>query len=444
VLVANRGEIALRIIRTCRRLGVTPIAVYSEADAGSPHVRAADRAFLIGPAPARESYLSVDRLLGAAREARAAAIHPGYGFLSESWRLAEACRQAGVAFVGPPPEVLRTMGDKTEARRIVGRAGVPVLPGSDGPVGSAGAAREVADTVGYPVMLKAAAGGGGIGMALVPGPDRLEAAFAAAQRRVQSAFGETGVYVERAVERARHVEVQILADGDGPPIHLFERDCSIQRRHQKLVEESPAPALPPGLRARLHEAGVRAADAAAYRNAGTVEFLVEGDRFYFLEVNARLQVEHPVTEEVVGWDLVEAQLRIAAGEGLGRAQSDVVARGAAIECRIYAEDPERGFLPSPGAITAVELPEGPGLRHECGVEPGSLVTVHYDPLLAKVIAAGRDRLEALGRMADAVARYRLEGVKTTLPLHRRILASPAFRAGAVHTRFLEGGLSDHG
>jgi acetyl/propionyl-CoA carboxylase alpha subunit len=418
--------------------------VYSEADAGAPHVRAADRALLIGPAPARESYLSIERLLGAAREARAAAIHPGYGFLSENWRFAEACRTAGVTFVGPPPEVLRTMGDKTEARRIVGRAGVPVLPGSDGPVASAGAAREVADAVGYPVMLKAAAGGGGIGMALVPGPERLEAAFVAAQRRVQSAFGETGVYVERAVERARHVEVQILADEQGPPLHLFERDCSIQRRHQKLVEESPAPGLEPGLRTRLHEAGVRAAGAAGYRNAGTVEFLVEGDRFYFLEVNARLQVEHPVTEEIVGWDLVEAQLRIAAGEGLKRAQSDVAARGAAIECRIYAEDPERGFLPSPGTVTAVDLPEGPGLRHECGVEPGSAVTVHYDPLLAKVIAAGRDRGEALARMADAVARYRVEGVKTTLPLHRRILASPAFRAGAVHTRFLEGGLSDHG
>jgi acetyl-CoA carboxylase biotin carboxylase subunit len=438
--VANRGEIALRIFRTCRRLGITPIAVYSEADAGAPHVRAADRALAIGPAPARESYLSIDRLIAAAREARAAAIHPGYGFLSENWRFADACRQAGITFVGPPPEVLRTMGDKTEARRIVARAGVPVLPGSDGPVGSAAAAREVADTVGYPVMLKAAAGGGGIGMALVPGPERIEAAFAAAQRRVQSAFGETAVYVERAVERPRHVEVQILADEPGPPIHLFERDCSIQRRHQKLVEESPAPRLEPGLRSRLHDAGVRAAAAARYRNAGTVEFLVEGDRFYFLEVNARLQVEHPVTEEVVGRDLVEAQLRIAAGERLGWSQADVAARGAAIECRIYAEDPDRSFLPSPGAITAVALPEGPGLRHECGVEAGSVVSVHYDPLLAKLIAAGRDRAEALGRMAEALERYRIEGVKTTVPLHRRILASPAFREGAVHTRFLEGGL----
>jgi acetyl-CoA carboxylase biotin carboxylase subunit len=443
VLVANRGEIALRIIRACRKLGIRAIAVYSEADAGAPHVRAADVAVAIGPAPARESYLSIERVVGAARQTGAAAVHPGYGFLSENWRFAEACQKAGLTFVGPPPEVLRTMGVKTEARRIVARAGVPVLPGSDGPVASAGAAREVADAIGYPVMLKAAAGGGGIGMALVPGPERLEAVFAAAARRAQAAFWDAAVYVERAVERPRHVEVQVLADAHGALIHLFERDCSIQRRHQKLVEESPAPQLDADLRARLHEAGGRAAAAAGYRNAGTVEFLVEGDRFYFLEMNTRLQVEHPVTEEVVGRDLVEAQLRIAAGERLGWVQADVVARGAAIECRIYAEDPDRSFLPSPGTVTAVDLPEGPGLRNECGVEPGSVVSVHYDPLLAKLIAAGRDRDQALERLADALLRYRIEGVKTTVPLHRRILASPAFRAGAVHTRFLEGGLSDH-
>jgi acetyl-CoA carboxylase biotin carboxylase subunit len=439
-VIANRGEIALRIIRACRELGICPVAVYSEADADAPHVRAADRAFLIGPAPARESYLSIERVIGAARDARADAVHPGYGFLSENWRFAEACQKAGLTFVGPPPEVLRTMGQKTEARRLVARAGVPVLPGSDGPVDSAGAAREVADAIGYPVMLKAAAGGGGIGMALVPGPDRLEAAFAAAERRAGSAFGDAAVYVERAVERPRHVEVQILGDEHGMLIHLFERDCSIQRRHQKLVEESPAPRLDLDFRTRLHEAGVRVAAAAGYRNAGTVEFLVDGDRFYFLEMNTRLQVEHPVTEEVVRRDLVEAQFRIAAGERLGWAQAAVVMRGAAVECRIYAEDPDRNFLPSPGTITALDLPAGPGLRHECGVEPGSTVTVHYDPLLAKVIAAGRDREQALDRLAEALERYRVEGVRTTLPLHRRILGSPAFRAGAVHTRFLEGGL----
>jgi acetyl/propionyl-CoA carboxylase alpha subunit len=413
--------------------------VYSEADAGALHVRAADEALPIGPAPARESYLSIERVVGAARTAGADAVHPGYGFLSENWRFAEACRKAGLVFVGPPPDVLRAMGQKTEARRLVAGAGVPVLPGSDGPVASAGAAREIADSIGYPVMLKAAAGGGGIGMALVPGPDRLDAAFAAAQRRAGAAFGESAVYVERAVERPRHVEVQVLADEHGALVHLFERDCSIQRRHQKLVEESPAPGLDADLRARLHLAGVRVAAAAGYRNAGTVEFLVDGARFYFLEMNARLQVEHPVTEEVVGRDLVEAQFRIAAGDRLGWTQADISAQGAAVECRIYAEDPDRGFLPSPGTVTALELPEGPGLRHECGVEPGSVVTVHYDPLLAKVIAAGRDRNDALDRLAGALDRYRVEGVKTTLPLHRRILSSPAFRAGAVHTRFLEGG-----
>ncbi len=440
MLVANRGEIALRIIRACRKLGIRPVAVYSEADARAPHVRAADQAFPIGPAPARESYLSIERVVGAARDAGADAVHPGYGFLSENWRFAEACLKVGLTFVGPPPDVLRMMGQKTEARRLVARAGVAVLPGSDGPVASAGAAREIADAIGYPVMLKAAAGGGGIGMALVPGPERLDAAFAAAERRAGSAFGDAAVYVERAVERPRHVEVQVLGDEHGALIHLFERDCSIQRRHQKLIEESPAPRLDAGLRARVHVAGVRVAAAAGYRNAGTVEFLVEGDHFYFLEMNTRLQVEHPVTEEVVGRDLVEAQFRIAAGDRLGWAQEDIQVRGAAVECRIYAEDPDRGFLPSPGTVTALELPEGPGLRHECGVEPGSVVTVHYDPLLAKIIGAGRDRDDALDRMTDALERYRVEGVKTTLPLHRRILSNPAFRAGAVHTRFLEGGL----
>jgi acetyl-CoA carboxylase biotin carboxylase subunit len=439
VLVANRGEIALRIVRACRKLGIRPVAVYSEADAGAPHVRAADRALPIGPAAARESYLAIDRVLGAAREARADAVHPGYGFLSESWRFAEACRRAGLVFVGPPAEVIRAMGEKVAARRLVAGAGVPVLPASDGPVGSAGEAREVAGHIGYPVMLKATAGGGGIGMALVAGPEQLDGALAAARRRAQAAFGDGAVYVERAVLRPRHVEVQVLGDEHGDLVHLHERDCSIQRRHQKLVEESPAPALDPGLRAELHAAGLRAARAAEYRNAGTVEFLLDGDRFYFLEMNTRLQVEHPVTEEVVARDLVEAQLRIAAGERLAWRQEDLVVRGAAVECRVYAEDPERGFLPSPGTITALELPEGPGIRHECGVEAGSAVTVHYDPLLAKVIAWGRDRGEAIDRLADALERYRVDGVKTTLPLHRRILGSPAFRAGAVHTHFLEGG-----
>jgi acetyl-CoA carboxylase biotin carboxylase subunit len=439
VLVANRGEVALRIVRACRALGVRTVAVYSEADAGAPHTRAADEAHLLGPAPARESYLAVERLLEVARRAKVDAVHPGYGFLSESWRFAEACEAAGLTFVGPPAPVIRALGDKTEARRLAGRAGVPVLPGSDGPVGSAAEAAEVAAAVGYPVMLKAAAGGGGIGMALVAEPGRLAPAFAAAQRRVASAFGDTAVYVERALRAPRHVEVQLLGDRHGRLIHLLERDCSIQRRHQKLVEEAPAPGLRPELRARLHQAAIQVAAAAGYSNAGTAEFLVAGDDFYFLEVNTRLQVEHPVTEEITGRDLVQAQLRAAAGQPLPWRQEEIAARGAAIECRIYAEDPERGFLPSPGTLTAVELPAGPGLRHECGVEPGSVVTVHYDPLLAKLIGWGSDRAQAVARLADAVERYRIEGVRTTLPLHRRILGSAAFRAGDVSTEFLERG-----
>jgi acetyl-CoA carboxylase biotin carboxylase subunit len=440
LLVANRGEIALRIIRACRALGVRTVAVYSDADAGAPHARAADHAVRLGPAPAGESYLAIDRVLDAARTAGVEAVHPGYGFLSENWRFAEACRAAGLVFVGPPAEVIRAMGEKTAARRRMAQAGIPVLPGSDGPVATVEAAREAAGVVGYPVMLKAAAGGGGIGMALVEGPERLEAAFAATRRRVQSAFGDGAVYVERALLAPRHVEVQVLADDHGMLVHLGERDCSIQRRHQKLVEESPAPVLAEGLRARLVEAALAVARTAGYRNAGTVEFLVDGAVFYFLEMNTRLQVEHPVTEEVTGRDIVQAQLRIAAGEPLGWKQADIVPHGAAIECRIYAEDPGRGFLPSPGTVTALALPDGPGIRHECGVEAGSVVTVHYDPLLAKIIGFGVDRAQAIARLADALDRYRIEGVRTTLDLHRRILASPAFRAGAVHTRFLERGL----
>jgi len=440
ILVANRGEIALRIFRACRALAIKTVAVYSEADAGALHVVAADEAVPIGPAPARESYLHIERIITAARATGAEAVHPGYGFLSESWRFARACEEAGLCFVGPPWQVIRAMGEKTEARRRMTEAGIPVLPGSDGTVRDLAEARAVADAIGYPLMLKAAAGGGGIGLAPVPTPDRLEAAFTQARRRVEAAFGDAALYLERALEAPRHVEVQILADRHGAVLHLGERDCSIQRRHQKLIEESPAPGLLAGLRARLHETGVRAARAAGYVSAGTVEFLLEGDRFYFLEMNTRLQVEHPVTEEVTGLDLVQAQLRVAAGQSLPWGQEEIPLRGAALECRIYAEDPDRNFLPSPGTVTAIDLPAGEGIRHECGVAAGSPVPVHYDPLLAKVIAWGRTRAEAIDRMGRALEAYRLEGVKTTLPLHRRVMASQAFRAGAVHTRFLERGL----
>jgi acetyl-CoA carboxylase biotin carboxylase subunit len=443
ILVANRGEIARRVIRACRVLGVRAVAVYSEADADAPHVRDADEAVLIGPAPARQSYLDIDAILGAARRVRAEAIHPGYGFLSENWRFAAACRQAGLVFIGPSPEAIRAMGDKTEARRLMAAAGVPIVPGTVEPVGDVDEARGAAERIGYPVLLKAAAGGGGIGMAGVRDAAALPAAFAAVRRRAESAFGRGEVYVERYLERPRHVEVQVFGDADGTVVHLHERDCSVQRRHQKLVEESPAPDLPAKVKAGLTEAAVRGAAAIGYMNAGTMEFLVDaGGGFYFLEMNTRLQVEHPVTEEVTGLDLVVAQIRVAAGERLGWRQEAIVQRGAAVECRVYAEDPERGFLPSPGTIGALSLPDGPGVRIEAGVAAGSAVTVHYDPLLLKLVTRGRNRDEALDRMAEALAATVVEGVKTTVPFLRRVVVHPAFRRGAVHTQMVEEGAFD--
>ena len=440
VLVANRGEIARRVIRACRALGVRAVAVYSEADAGAPHVRDADEAVLIGPAPARQSYLNVEAILDAARRTGAEAVHPGYGFLSENWRFAEACRQAGIAFIGPPSGAIRAMGDKTEARRRMAAAGVPIVPGTTMPLGDEAAARRAAEEIGYPVLLKASAGGGGIGMARVPDAGSLSAAFAAARRRAESAFGRGDLYVERYLERPRHVEVQVFGDVDGTVLHLHERDCSVQRRHQKLVEESPAPALPAPVKDGLTRAAVQGAAAIGYVNAGTMEFLVDASgAFYFLEMNTRLQVEHPVTEEVTGLDLVVAQIRVAAGERLGWRQEDIVQRGAAVECRIYAEDPDRGFLPSPGTVTALALPDGPGVRLETGIAVGSRVTVHYDPLLLKVITRGRDRTEALDRMAAALAATRIDGVRTTVPFLRRVVQHPDFRRGAVHTQMVEEG-----
>ncbi len=439
VLVANRGEIARRIIRACRALGVRSVAVYSEADAGWPHVRDADQAVAIGPAPARESYLSIERILAAARQAQVEAIHPGYGFLSENWRFARACEEAGFVFVGPSWRVIQQMGDKVGARRLMSAAGVPVVPGSDGPVESVNAAREVAARIGYPVMIKAAAGGGGIGMATVKAEAGLAAAFAAAQRRAQAAFGSAALFVERFLVAPRHVEVQVLGDAGGRVVHLHERECSIQRRHQKLIEESPAPALPSDLKSRLTGAAVAGTRAVGYTNAGTLEFIVQGGEFYFLEMNTRLQVEHPVTEEVTGLDLVQRQLRIAAGEGIPWSQEDIVQRGASIECRIYAEDPAKNFMPSPGQLTRLGLPAGPGIRVECGVAEGVEVSVHYDPLLAKLIATGRTRDEAIERMGEALGSFVVEGVKTVIPFHQRVLQSRAFRAGAVHTQMVEQG-----
>ena len=439
VLVANRGEIARRVIRACRALGVRAVAVYSDVDADWPHVRDADLAIAIGPAPARESYLNVERILGAAREARVDAIHPGYGFLSENWRFARDCEAAGFIFVGPSWAAIQQMGDKVGARRLMAAAGVPVVPGSEGEVQTLDAAREAAARIGYPVILKAAAGGGGIGMVMVAAEPALAQAFASAERRARSAFGSAALFVERFLDAPRHVEVQVFGDASGEVVHLHERECSIQRRHQKLIEESPAPRLPPALKDRLTAAAVTGARAVRYVNAGTIEFIVTGEEFYFLEMNTRLQVEHPVTEEVTGLDLVEAQLRVAAGERLPWRQADIRPRGASIECRIYAEDEAKRFLPSPGRLTRLRLPEGPGIRVECGVAEGVEVSVHYDPLLAKLVASGATRAEAINRMEVALDGFVVEGVKTVIPFHQRVMRSAAFRAGAVHTQMVEQG-----
>jgi len=440
VLVANRGEIARRVFRACRQTGFRTVAVHSEADRDAPHVRDADEAVAIGPAPARESYLDIERILAAARQTRAEAVHPGYGFLSENWRFAEACHRAGLVFVGPSPDAIRKMGDKAEARRLMEAAGVPVIPGSRETVVDVGEAELLARDIGYPIILKAAAGGGGIGMARAATAGELPTAFATATRRAQAAFGRGDLYVERFLARPRHVEVQVFGDARGTLVQLGERECSLQRRHQKLVEESPAPHLAPATRTALAEAALAGARAIGYVNAGTLEFLVdETGAFYFLEMNTRLQVEHPVTEEATGLDLVVEQLRVAAGASLAWRQEEVVARRAAIECRVYAEDPARGFLPSPGTISRLELPAGEGIRVESGVEPGSVVSVHYDPLLFKLIASGATRAEAVERLADALERCVVEGVRTTLPLLRRVLASRELREGRVHTQMIEQG-----
>ena len=440
VLVANRGEIARRIMRACRHVGAATVAVHSDADASAAHVADADEAVLIGPAPARESYLNIEAIIHAARRTQAEAIHPGYGFLSENWRFAEACASADITFIGPPAEAIRRMGDKPEARRLMAAAGVPVLPGSPGPVSDVAEATRLAERVGFPVLLKAAAGGGGIGMAKVGEAGQLAAAFTAAKRRAEAAFGNGAVYVERYLTTPRHIEVQVFGDARGTVVHLHERECSIQRRHQKLIEESPAPGLDPTVKARLTAAAVKGAAAIGYVNAGTLEFLLDADgSFYFLEMNTRLQVEHPVTEAVTGLDLVVAQLRVAAGESLPWTQDAIAQRGAAIECRINAEDPAKNFLPSPGTISRLELPAGEGIRVESGVVTGSAVTVHYDPLLLKLVAGGASRLEAIARMSEALDRCVIEGVKTTIPFLRRVMAHADYRRGAVHTQMVEQG-----
>ncbi len=436
VLIANRGEIARRVIRACHGLGIEAVAVYSEADAASPHVREADAAFAIGPPPARDSYLNAAALLRALKESGADAVHPGYGFLSESAAFAEAVCDAGAVFVGPPPAAIRAMGDKAAARRLMLEASVPVTPGS-GLLGDVGDAIVAAETLGYPVMIKASAGGGGIGMVPCEDEAQLRRGFASAAGRAQSSFGDGSLYLERLVHGARHVEVQIAADSRGDLVHFFERECSVQRRHQKVLEEAPAPNLPPEVRDAMSETAVRAARAIGYRNLGTLEFLLSpAGEFYFMEMNTRLQVEHPVTEWTTGIDLVQLQLRLAAGEPLGLAQTDVTQRGHAIELRLYAEDPARNFLPSPGEISRLVWPSGPDVRVDAGVEEGSKVTPFYDPMLAKLIVRGETRAAAIACARGALGGLVLEGVKTNAPLLARVLGDPAFCRGEISTSYL--------
>jgi acetyl-CoA carboxylase biotin carboxylase subunit len=437
LLIANRGEIALRIIRAARELGVRTVAVYSEADRLAPHVLEADEAYLLGPAPSSESYLRVDRLLEIAHRARAQAIHPGYGFLAERAHFAQAVADAGLVFVGPDAGTIQSMGDKTEARRRMQAAGVPIVPGLVDPVADAAAALAAAEGIGYPVLIKAAAGGGGKGMRVVDGPAELAKAFDAAGREALAAFGDGSVYLERYLGRPRHIEIQVLGDSHGHVIHLGERECSIQRRHQKLVEECPSPALTPELRAAMGDAAVRAARAVRYAGAGTVEFLFQDGAFFFLEMNTRIQVEHPVTELVTGLDLVEWQLRVASGEELTVRQEDVTFTGHAIECRLTSEDPYRGFLPSTGTVSHLQIPTGPGVRWDGGIQEGFEVSLHYDPLLAKLVVHAATRGQAVTRMARALDELVVSGVDTSAPFHRRVMEEADFRAGALSIRYLE-------
>jgi len=438
ILIANRGEIAVRVARTCRAMGIPTAAVYSEADARALHVREADEAVAIGPAEAARSYLDVEALLAAARRTGADAVHPGYGFLSQNGDFADAVAAAGLVFIGPPGPVHRAMGDKKGARRMMAAAGVPIVPGYEGDDQQDATLQAEAERIGWPVMIKPSRGGGGKGMRAVGRREDFAAALVASRREAKAAFGDDVVVLERFVTRPRHVEVQVLADDHGHVLHVLERECSIQRRHQKVVEETPSPALTPEKRAALCAAGVAAARAAGYRNAGTVEFLLGPDGgFYFLEMNTRLQVEHPVTEAVTGLDLVRLQIEVAAGRPLPFTQADVLGRGHALECRLYAEDPDRDDLPSPGRILHLAAPEGPGVRFDSGIAAGSEVTVHYDPLLAKLVTWGADRAESIERMAAALRRTAVLGVVTNLARLQAIVDHPAFRAGDLHTGFLE-------
>jgi acetyl-CoA carboxylase biotin carboxylase subunit len=441
ILIANRGEIAVRVIRACRELGIESIAVYSDADARALHVALADHAVRIGPAPAAESYLSIDGIISAARAAGADAIHPGYGFLSENHDFAAACGASALTFIGPPANVIATMGSKIAARAVAQKAGAPVVPGETPREQTDDAVADAARRVGFPVLLKPSEGGGGIGMKAVRHEAGLASAIPQARREAQAAFGDGTLYVERLIDSPRHVEFQILADAHGSALHVFERECSIQRRHQKVIEETPSTAVTPALRQRMGAAAVAIARAAEYRNAGTIEFLLDGSgdtaSFYFLEMNTRLQVEHPITEEVAGIDLVAAQIRIAAGERLPFSQDQLSQRGHAIELRVYAEDPARGYLPQSGPLLLYREPHVPGVRVDAGFMEGDEVSVHYDPLLAKLIARGETREAARRRALAALQTFPILGIRTNMPLLRELLQHPRFISGAVDTRFLD-------
>jgi len=441
LLIANRGEIAVRIIRACRELGIETVAVYSQADAAARHVREADIAIEIGPAPARESYLAAAKIIDTARKAGADAIHPGYGFLSERAPFARACEEAGLIFVGPPASALEKMGSKIGARRLMQDAGVPIVPGETPADQSDASLASAIARIGYPAMIKPSAGGGGIGMKVARSTSGVPDALAGARREAKAAFGDDALYVERLIERPRHVEIQVFADAHGHTVHLFERECSAQRRHQKTVEESPCAALRPAVRDKIGAAAIAAARAVGYRNAGTCEFLLEGSgdgaRFYFLEMNTRLQVEHPVTECVVGVDLVHAQLRVASGEPLPFTQEGLSQRGHAIECRVYAEDPAQGFIPQAGTVLLYQEPQGPGIRVDSWIEQGSVVSVHYDPLLAKLIVWGETRDAARHRAIAALRNYAILGIKTNIPFLLQILEHPDFESASIDTGFLD-------
>jgi acetyl-CoA carboxylase biotin carboxylase subunit len=438
ILIANRGEIAVRVVRACREMGIAAVVVYSDVDRAALHVRKADEAYSIGAAAASESYLSIDKILDVAKRSGADAIHPGYGFLSENAKFAQACANAGVKFIGPTAVAMEAMGSKTRARQAMEKAGVPLVPGTSRGLESREQAEEEAARIGYPVMLKAAAGGGGKGMRLVHASDQLKSALEAARSEAERSFGDSEVYVEKAIINPRHIEMQVLADEHGNTVYLGERECSLQRRHQKVLEEAPSPIVDVDMRRRMGEVAVRVAQAAAYTNAGTVEFLVDQEKnFYFLEMNTRLQVEHPVTELVTGLDLVHLQIRIAAGEKLPFKQEDARIRGHAIECRIYAEDPENNYFPSPGKITLLLAPSGPGIRHDSGMYEDWNVPIDYDPLLAKLIGYGTDRKQAIARLTRALSEYFVGGIKTNISLFRRILRDPDFRAAKLDTGFLD-------